>query len=382
MRTLFITEWFSPDVGGSITIYKNIYSRYPKEDIYILSKKTKGYKEYDKHSPFFIRRVPYRRYPFLKPESLIIYLAYLWKAFWIIKRYKIKLIHCDKVLPAGLVAFYLCKFMGTPYIVYAHGEEVSLYLQHSYAKKKMRQVFNGANKIIVNSNFTKRMLIKMGVKEEKPVIIHPGVDTSVFNPKVDSESVRLKFNLENKLVLLTVGRLQKRKGQDMVIQAMPELCKLFPNLVYLIVGDGKDKTFLQNLTRNLNMEERVIFAGEVVESELPFYYAACDVFIMANRQMQGGDVEGFGLVFLEASACGKPVIGGNSGGVPDTIINGETGFLIDGTKKEEIVNAVNELFRNREKANEMGKNGREWVVDQNFNWDSIYDRIKSLETLL
>ncbi|MCX5679742.1 MAG: glycosyltransferase family 4 protein [Candidatus Omnitrophica bacterium] len=381
MRTLFITEWFCPDIGGSITWYENVYSRYPKGEVFILSKNTKGDKDYDKTTPFFIYRASYKRYPFLRPESLNIYITFLWKAFWIVKKHNIELVHCDKALPSGLIAYYLNKLTGISYISYCHGEEVATYLKHTNVIKKMAAVYNTAAKVIVNSNFTKNLLISIGVKESNLVVIHPGTDADIFRPGIVSLGLREKLGLKNNRILLTVGRLQRRKGHDMVIRSLPELVKKFSDLVYIIIGDGEEMKYLENLAKEQGVGDKVVFAGRVRQEDLPTYFNMCDIFIMANRSMENGDVEGFGIVFLEANACEKPVIGGNSGGVPDAVIDGRTGIIVDGGKEGELVAAISELLSDPIKAHEMGSYGRKWVVE-NFGWDLIFKKIKALENLL
>jgi phosphatidylinositol alpha-1,6-mannosyltransferase len=175
-----------------------------------------------------------------------------------------------------------------------------------------------------------------------------------------------------------MGRLQRRKGQDMVIQALSLILKKFSNVKYLIAGIGEELAALQQLAQDLGVWDNVVFVGQVTDHERAAYYAACDVFIMPNRQI-GADIEGFGMVFLEAGAAGKPVIGGKSGGTGEAIKDGVTGLRVDGDNVKSIVGAVLSLLTDSTKAHAMGERGKQWV-ETAFAWESIVERTRQLAT--
>src|SRR5262249_30414488 len=147
-----------------------------------------------------------------------------------------------------------------------------------------------------------------------------------------------------KQILLTVARLDARKGHETVLNALPEVLKRHPDTVYIIVGDGPERSKLEELTKSLNLTAHVKFAGRVSEADLLAYYHACNLFVQPNRRMPDGDDEGFGLVFIEAGACCKPVIGGRSGGVPEAIQEGVTGLLVDGNSVKQTQDAIVRLL--------------------------------------
>jgi phosphatidylinositol alpha-1,6-mannosyltransferase len=194
------------------------------------------------------------------------------------------------------------------------------------------------------------------------------------------QRIRQKHHLGAAPVLLTVGRLQRRKGQDMVIHALPQILQSLPQVKYVIVGTGEELTSLTTLAQELGVQDSVVFAGIVPDQELAAYYAACDVFIMPNRQI-GSDIEGFGMVYLEASAAGKPVVGGKSGGTDDAILSDVTGLRVDGNSSVEIANAIIDLLSTPDKAKAMGMHGRQ-RVEREFTWDTVVQRTRALCTTI
>lgn len=376
MKTLFITEWFMPDVGGSITIYDNVYRKYDSRDIFVLTRVTKGCKNYDKKSGIPTYRIPHITSVLLKPESLLIYIGFFIYALFLIIVKRIKVIHCDQVLRAGLVAFLVNKILRIPYVIYAHGEEITL--RTLYNRNAMKRIYNAASLIIANSNNTKNLLLNLGVERSKIEVIYPGVDTVKFNPGLDHFAVKKRYSIESNPVLLTVGRLEKRKGHDMVIKSLPTVLKRIPNLVYLIAGKGKEEDRLKSLVQELHLEKNVIFTGEIGYDALPLYYGGCDVFIMANRELKDRNIEGFGIVFIEAAACGKPVIAGDSGGAREAVMDGATGFVVNPNDTKSISEKIIALLENPTMSKQMGSEGRK-RVRFGFNWDEYYRKTKSLE---
>jgi len=376
MKTLFIATWFMPDTGGSITIYNNVYSRYPSKEIVVLTKTTCGWREFDRKFKIPVYRLPAKRYIFLRPESLLIYAGFLVYSLFLVLLKRVKLVHCDQVLWAGLIGYLLKIILKTPYVVYAHGEEITMQLREK--EKVMRKIYNSADFIIANSSYTESLLLKLGVCKDKIKIVHPGIDAIRFNPSLDPAPVIMRHGLQNKTVLLTVSRLEERKGHDMVIRALPGVLAQFPDLMYLIVGAGEEDGRLKSLVEKLNLKGSVIFAGKVDEKDLPLYYCCCDIFIMANREVKGGSIEGFGEVFIEAAACGKPAIGGDSGGVRDAILNDETGFLVNPNDIGEISQKIISLLRDKELSRKLGMQARQ-RAEIEFNWDLYYKKVNSLE---
>jgi phosphatidyl-myo-inositol dimannoside synthase len=227
-------------------------------------------------------------------------------------------------------------------------------------------VHRGASAIIANSQNTRALLRAAGVPEGKIHVVYPGVDPERFSPRVDGREMRQRFVPGGGPMLLSVGRLQRRKGHDLAIEAVARLTTELPGLRYVIVGNGEERNRLEALTRSLGVESHVIFVGEANAADLPAFYAACDVFLLPNRIDQS-DIEGFGIVFLEAAASERPSIGGNTGGVPEAVAEDMTGLLVSGTDAEELAAAIRRLATDHVLARRLGRAGRARVLRE-FTW--------------
>lgn len=236
-----------------------------------------------------------------------------------------------------------------------------------YALKR-RYLLSKIDHFFPVSNYTAGVLIKFGVDPDRITVVANGSDPELFKP-INSDALKKDLDLENRKVILTVTRLVKRKGVDTVLRAISAIRDKFPNILYLIAGEGPEETRLKKLTTKLNLQNQVKFIGRIDYKKLPEYYNAADMFIMASRT-ELPDVEGYGIVFLEANACGKPVIGTNSGGVPDAIVHGKTGLIVPENNDLKLVEAISELLCNSEIATLMGVKGRERVINE-MNWDAV-----------
>jgi phosphatidylinositol alpha-1,6-mannosyltransferase len=376
---LVLTENFVPAKGGSITWMLNSYSRFDPQKVILVTSPQQGDTCTDQVLPFRVVRTPMTLDDWdpTKPASLLRYLRVMWHVYRQCQTYRVQQIHCAKVLPEGLVAWALRQCYGLPYLLYAHGEEILISLTSRKLAWLLPRIYRGAATVIANSRHTKTLLQDIGVDASRIHIIHPGVHVQSFcaGPEA-AQRVRQKHHLEEALILLTVGRMQRRKGQDMVIQALPRIRQGMPHVKYVMVGTGEELTSLSTLAQELGVQDSVVFAGNVPDQELAAYYAACDVFIMPNRQI-GGDIEGFGIAYLEAGAAGKPVIGGKSGGTDDAIVDGVTGILVDGHSSVEIADAVIDLLSTPDKAKIMGIRGRQRVENE-FTWDAVVQRTRML----
>jgi phosphatidylinositol alpha-1,6-mannosyltransferase len=379
LPTLVLAEHFLPDCGGTITWILQTYRRYQPAEVVLVVGEHGDTRLLDQTLPFKVKRVSMSMSDWdpTLPVSLWRYARMLRHVLVNCRKHQIRQIHGVKVLPEGLIAWFTRRLTGTPYLLYAHGEEISTALTSRKLRWLIPRLYHGAAAIIANSCETKALLEDIGVRSKKIHVIHPGVEAMAFRMGHDAAlAIRQRHKLGQSPVLLTVGRLQRRKGQDMVIQTLPRIAKSFPDVKYVIVGTGEEYDFLQRLVCESGVQDRVIFIGQVNDGERAAYYAACDVFIMPNRQI-GADVEGFGIVFLEAGAAGKPVIGGRSGGTAEAIQDGVTGIRVDGEKVEAIAEAVIDLLSDSQKALAMGERGRQWV-EAAFTWESIFERTREL----
>ena len=202
------------------------------------------------------------------------------------------------------------------------------------------------------------------------VQIAPGINVEHFTPSSKPSDLIAKYQIGNRPTIICVGRLVHRKGQDRLIAALPQIKRAIPNVVLVIVGEGPRGEYLKNLVTKLGLQENVIFVGRVSYEDLPRYLNMADIFAMPSRsRLFGLEVEGLGIVYLEASACGLPVIAGDSGGAPDAVLIGETGYVVGGNDLEAIANTAIELLRDPVLIDRLGKRGREWAVSD-WNWNS------------
>jgi phosphatidylinositol alpha-1,6-mannosyltransferase len=260
------------------------------------------------------------------------------------------------------------KFLNIPYATVAYGSEINQWRKPSEIPFKYKISFKYASKIFCISAFTRKKLINLGINPNKLPIIHPAIDPTKFFPEQKaSQKIKAELNLKNKKIILTLSRLVERKGIDKVIESMPIVLKEVPEAVYLIVGSGPFESHLKNMVKKHNLQKKIIFVGAVHDDDKINYYNACDVFIMPSRELEDGRVEGFGIVFLEANACNKPVIGSFSGGIPDAIANNKTGVLVDPLNVQEIASAIVNILKNPDYAKKLGLNGRKRVMSE-FNW--------------
>lgn len=253
-----------------------------------------------------------------------------------------------------------------PYVMFAYGLEFARFQGSPLMRRLYRRVYDGAERVFAVSGDTRRRLQEFGVHRRVDVM-WPGVDLLRFTP--GGPDFRQAQGLQGRPVLGTLSRLVERKGHDLVLKALPEVLAEFPDAVYLVVGDGPDRPRLQALAEDLGVAASVRFVGEVADEDLAAWYRTCDVFVLPSREIrQSGHVEGFGIVFLEAGACGVPVIGGRSGGVVEAVDEGRTGLLIDPEAPAELTDALVRMLRRPEDARAFGRAGRE-RAERQFTWE-------------
>lgn len=278
----------------------------------------------------------------------------------------------------GYVALHLERWLRFPFIVYAHGNEILDARKSPWEKPRL--ALRRAARVLAVSRFTARLVEEVGVAAERIEIVHPGCDTELFRPLEPRSDFRQKLlGADAKQhVILSVGNLVPRKGHDMVICGLPRIVSRFPGVRYLIVGDGPHRVALESLALAKGVRDHVVFAGRISGEELPEIYALADVFAMPSRQrLDASDVEGFGLVFLEAASCGKPVVGGRSGGIEDAVVDGATGLLVDPESPEGIADALAQILADPAQASRLGEQGRARVVKE-FTWSRVAQRVREI----
>ncbi len=371
-RFLLLSDIFPPKTGGSGRWFWEIYSRLPREQVLVAAGDEPRAADFDRTHDLAIVRLPLEmRTRGLRPfVNLKKYLSLAWQIRRLAKREGITAIHAARTLPEGFIAYLVRRTTGKPYLVYVHGEEIGVSATSRELSWMTRRVFAGASLIIANSRNTRSKLLgDWHLPTDKVRLLYPGVDTGRFMPAARDESIRRELGWEGRSVLLTVGRLQKRKGHDMLIRALPAVRERWPNVLYAIVGDGDERPALQALAQSEGLAEQVQFLSDLNDEQLVRCYQQCDLFVLPNRAI-GRDVEGFGMVLLEAQACGKPVVAGASGGTAETMRVPETGRIVACDSPEPLAATLIELLSDRQQLATMGQHGREWVCER-FDWESL-----------
>lgn len=372
MKSLLITKVFPPETGGSGRWFWEIYRRLPKDEYAIIAGDHPKAAAFDQSHDLQLHRLPL---------NFSDWGTFSWNGY---QQYRnatkqikshvstreLNCIHTGRILPEGWIARSLSRRKRIPYLCYVHGEELSYASQSRQFAYMMRKVVKDSQLLIANSSNTKQLLIEhWGIPEKKVVLLHPGVDTVRFQPADKDLEFRKTMNWVDKKVVLTVGRLQKRKGHDVAIRAIKKISEHHPNILYAIAGDGDERKPLENLVKELDIEEHVQFLDEVDDEKLIQCYQQCALFLLANRDIDG-DIEGFGMVLVEAQSCGKPVIAGNSGGTRDTMNIPSTGLLVNCEAPDELGQAISRLLADEDLMNTMGIEARKWVVEK-FDWKKL-----------
>jgi phosphatidylinositol alpha-1,6-mannosyltransferase len=274
--------------------------------------------------------------------------------------------------PMGYYAVFARFFFGIPFAAVCHGGELLYYRSRRIDSGKLSAALNGADVLIANSRFTKRLLLEAGCAPAKIRIVHPGVDVRHFRPGPKDRRLIEKLGIENRFVLLTVAHLVEHKNHLGVLGVLAALIGKYRNLHYLILGSGPYGMRIEEESRRLGLAGHVTFLEAVPYPDLPRYYRLCDVFIMLSLRL-AHSVEGFGIAFLEAGACGKPVIGLAEGGIPDAVENGRSGFLV--RDLPDAARRVETLIQDYGLCRRMGRYGRT-RCESRFTWEQSVRRLK------
>lgn len=372
MATLLISDMFPPKTGGSSRWFWEIYSRLPRDQFVIAAGEDVHQAKFDRTHDLQVLRLPltFSDWGVFNPKTLSWYWKVLQQLMKIVRAEQIDQIHCGRSLPEGWMAWMLKQGCGIPYVCYVHGEEVNKnyvgrptgLLTSRQLRWMLKRVLSDADGLIANSRSTKRILMDdWGLPESRIHLMYPGVDGRWFVPMESNEAERRRLGWTGRRVVLTVGRLDARKGHDQMIRALQRIRMSVPDVLYAIIGDGERREFLEALVEREGLMHHVSFLGEVEESTLLSCYQQCDLFVLPNRQV-GNDIEGFGIVLVEAQACGKAVVAGDSGGTAETLWEPHTGRIVSCEDVHQLSSVVVELLTDPELRYRMGTAARDWVM--------------------
>ncbi|MFH0918998.1 MAG: glycosyltransferase family 4 protein [Fibrobacterota bacterium] len=368
---------FYPQRGGIQTYSYELCRHLHKlgYTLVVLARDWPGAAEFDAQVPYKVIRMKGVGVRFLRLLPMMFYFAAA------VLRHRIRLVHCINWIPCGAVARLFRHVLFYKYVVTCHGAEITMAARSFFRQRAMVATLRKAAWLIAGNNHVREALNRFPLSRTPVSVIGFGVDEETFRPGLDAEFLRVKYGARRKKVLLTVAELRPRKGVDTVLGALKILGERARDIVYLVVGDGPDRSRLTQMAQDYGLSEQVIFTGFVSDRDLPYHYALSDIYIMPNRGEANGDVEGFGITFIEAQASEKPVIGGKSGGVVDSVADGKTGYLVDPLDEAAVATAILRLLDEPETAQAFAKNGRQRVLSL-FSWNMIagktemvYDKI-------
>ncbi|CAN5631851.1 glycosyltransferase family 4 protein [soil metagenome] len=370
MRTLIVTNDFPPRTGGIQTYVHALASRLPADSVVVYASDYPGAAEYDAGALFPVVR---DRSRMLLPTA-----AVGRRAAEIVRSEGCTSVWYGAAAPLGLLTGALRRAGVSRFVASTHGHETG-WAALPAARSLLRRISRDVDVLTYITEFTRRGLAPVAAPGTHLVRLPPGVDTDLFHPGVDGSGVRAALGLDGRPTVVCVSRRVRRKGQDALISALALVRSAVPDVALLLVGGGPDRARLQRLAVRAGVADAVRFSGEVPWPQLPSYYAAGDVFAMPCRTRRAGlDVEGLGMVYLEASAIGLPVVAGNSGGAPEAVQDGRTGYVVhDPQSPPAIARRLVPLLNDPSRAAGLGAAGREWVLRE-WRWDLLAGRLGGL----
>ncbi|MGY1582548.1 glycosyltransferase family 4 protein [Streptomyces sp. MN13] len=377
-KTLIVTNDFPPRPGGIQAFLHNMALRLDPGRLVVYASTWKRGREgreataaFDAEQPFTVVR---DGTTMLLPTP-----AATRRAVGLLREHGCTAVWFGAAAPLGLMAPALRRAGAERLVATTHGHEAG-WAQLPAARQLLRRIGDSTDTLTYLGEYTRSRIAGALTPEAaaRMVQLPPGVDEKTFHPESGGAEVRARLGLTDRPVVVCVSRLVPRKGQDTLIQAMPRILAAEPEAVLLIVGGGPYEKDLRRLARETGVAGSVRFTGAVPWAELPAHYGAGDVFAMPCRTRRGGlDVEGLGIVYLEASATGLPVVAGDSGGAPDAVLDGETGWVVRGGDPEEAADRIVTLLGDAELRRRMGERGRRWV-EEKWRWDLLAEDLRTL----
>jgi phosphatidylinositol alpha-1,6-mannosyltransferase len=373
-KTLIVTNDFPPRPGGIQSFVHNMALRMDPGKVVVYASTWRDGSEvarFDAEQPFEVVR---DRTTMMVPTPRV-----RRRAAELLRAHGCTSVWFGAAAPLGLMGPDLRRAGALRLVGTTHGHEAA-WAQLPGSRVLLRRIGEGTDTLTYLGEYTRSRIAAALTPQAAGRMVHlpPGVDEKSFHPGSGGAVVRARLGFTDRPVVVCVSRLVKRKGQDTLILALPRVLREFPDAVLLIVGDGPYRQELQNLTERTGVSQAVHFTGPVPWSELPAHYGAGDVFAMPCRTRRGGlDVEGLGIVYLEASATGLPVVAGDSGGAPDAVLDGETGWVVPGGDPAAAADRILGLLRDPGLRTAMGERGRRWV-EESWRWDHLAGRLKSL----
>jgi phosphatidylinositol alpha-1,6-mannosyltransferase len=368
VSTLIVTNDFPPRPGGIQAFVHALAVRRPPGSVVVYAPRWRGCEAFDARQPYRVTR---------HPTTLMLPVpSVARRAARLVREHGCDTVVFGAALPIGLLAPAMRQAGARRIVMLTHGHEAA-WAGLGVGRALLRRIGRGADVVTYLGDYSHDRLAG-AIPGGKLVRLAPGVDTDVFRPGAGGAEIRTALGLGDRPVVVCVSRLVPRKGQDTLIRAWPEVLRAIPNAFLLLVGGGPYRRTLEKMISSLGLGGSALVTGSVPWGRLPAYYDAGDVFAMPCRtRRRGMDVEGLGIVYLEASATGLPVVAGNSGGAPDAVVDGQTGFVVDGESPAEVAAVLIGLLKDPAGARAMGERGRAWI-EREWRWDAVAGRFAEL----
>ncbi|WP_137873292.1 glycosyltransferase family 4 protein [Rhodococcus sp. Q] len=371
-RTLLVTNDFPPRPGGIQSYLQSLTSALPAHELIVYAPRWRGdsHIRFDAEQPFEVVR---HSTTLMLPTPLVAR-----KAAKLVRRHDCETVWFGAAAPLALLGPHLRRAGADRIVASTHGHEVGWSMLPA-ARQSLRRIGDTTDAVTYVSKYTRRRFSAAFGPRAGLEHVPPGVDSETFRPDPAARAeLRARYGLGERPTILCLSRLVPRKGQDVLIRALPQIRRAIDGAVLVIVGGGPYEESLRRLTRSVGVEDHVVFTGGVPSAELAAHHTIADVFAMPCRTRGAGlDVEGLGIVYLEASASGVPVIAGASGGAPETVREGETGHVVNGRSVSAVAESVISVLEDRDRAAAMGVAGRAWVAEQ-WRWDVLAAKLASL----
>ncbi len=380
---LLLTYDFPPMGGGIARVMGEIARGYPPGGLIVSTGQYAGARDPDGGCPNRIDRLPIASRRLRTVQGL---LAWSRRASTLAREHRVEFVWCGNIKPAAYAARWTQERLGIPYGVMVYGMDL-LILQHQAHQSRLKRkagrlLLQSADVLVAISHWTRDLCVtvlrELGVAGAEDLIrvVPPGADADFFHPGVDTAAVRARYHLDQGQWFLTVARLTEHKGVDTVLHALAALRQVEPDLRYAVIGSGERLAELETLARRLRVADRVRFLTNVPDADLPAFYNLATGYLGVSRDT-GTQVEGFGLALVEASACGIPVIGGRSGGIPEAVREGETGMLVEAEDVSALAEAIRALLRDPALAARLGAGGRR-AVESFYNWPRMVGALRQI----
>lgn len=354
-KILFVTMEFPPDRGGVSRYYENICASLKRVECTILAPYSS--------CVYADRRLRIKRRRFFTRFFWPHWLPLFWQVFSELWRGNYDVVVAGQILPVGLVVFVLSRVFSLPFVVFVHGMDIFVPLRSPRKRFFLRFILKRSSMVFAASTFTKEQVLSLGVPQDSVTVLTPAVSAFSAPPRVKQKS----FSERKNFSILSVGRLVARKGFDTVLRALPALLAVCPDVRYVLIGSGEYQDTLLSIIHELQLEKYVRIFEHVSDVELVDFYADADVFAMPNRRVGAFDMEGFGIVFLEAALFGKPSIAGRDGGASDAVLHERTGLIVHGENVSEVTEALIRLYTNADFRIRLGEQAR-MRVERDFQW--------------